>query len=211
MGEGGAVYTRDDELATIVRSLRDWGRDCVCRSGEDDRCGRRFSRQSGTLPFGYDHKYVYSELGYNLKATEMQAAVGCAQLRRLPEFTRLRREHHDTLVGRLAPVRHLLRPQEATPGSEPSWFGLLLTVTEEGKASGLTRDGIVARLEAANIQTRMLFAGNMVRQPCFDGMRDRMEAVSAGAPGYRVAGVLTETDRIMTDAFWIGVYPGSHR
>ncbi len=208
MGEGGAVYTDDDELATIVRSLRDWGRDCVCRSGEDDRCGRRFSRQSGTLPFGYDHKYVYSEFGYNLKVTEMQAAVGCAQLRRLAEFTRLRREHRDAIVGQLAPVAQYLRPQEATPGSEPSWFGLLLTVTEEGKAAGLTRDGIVARLEAKRVQTRMLFAGNMVRQPCFDGTRAREEAGDATGAGYRVAGPLAETDRIMTDAFWVGVYPG---
>ena len=207
-GEGGAVYTDDDELAVIVRSLRDWGRDCTCRSGEDDRCGRRFGRRSGTLPFGYDHKYVYSEFGYNLKATEMQAAIGCAQLRRLDAFTEARREHHDALVRALAPVAHLLRPQEATPGSEPSWFGLLLTLTAEGKAAGLTRDAIVARLEDANIQTRMLFAGNMVRQPCFDGMRTRFEAGERAGAGYRVAGDLTETDRIMDDAFWIGVYPG---
>jgi CDP-4-dehydro-6-deoxyglucose reductase, E1 len=208
MGEGGAVYSDDDELATILRSLRDWGRDCVCRSGEDDRCGRRFSRQSGTLPFGYDHKYVYSEFGFNLKATEMQAAVGCAQLARLHEFSRLRREHHATLSRALAPVAHLVRPQAATPGSEPSWFGLLLTVTAEGKAAGLTRDAIVAHLEAARIQTRMLFAGNMVRQPCFDGMRARAEAGDAAGAGYRVAGELQETDRIMSDAFWVGVYPG---
>jgi CDP-4-dehydro-6-deoxyglucose reductase, E1 len=208
MGEGGAVYTDDAELATIIRSLRDWGRDCVCRSGEDDRCGRRFSRQSGTLPFGYDHKYVYSEFGYNLKATEMQAAVGCAQLRRLPEFTGLRREHHDALVEHLRPAAHLLRPQEATAGSEPSWFGLLLTLTDEAKAVGLTRDALVAHLEAAKIQTRMLFAGNVVRQPCFDGMRGAGESNGASAAAYRVAGELTETDRIMSDAFWVGVYPG---
>jgi CDP-6-deoxy-D-xylo-4-hexulose-3-dehydrase len=207
-GEGGAVYTDDDELAAIAGSLRDWGRDCTCRGGEDDRCGRRFSRQSGTLPFGYDHKYVYSEFGYNLKATEMQAAVGCVQLGRLPEFVRLRREHHDALVGMLAPVASVLRAQEATPGSEPSWFGLLLTVTDEGKAAGLTRDGVVARLEAAGIQTRMLFAGNMVRQPCFDGMRARAEAGAPQEAGYRVVGGLAETDRIMRDAFWVGVYPG---
>ena len=207
LGEGGAVYTDDPQLAAIVASLRDWGRDCTCRSGEDDRCGRRFSRQSGTLPFGYDHKYVFGEFGYNLKVTEMQAAVGCAQLARLPEFTRLRRAHHDKLVGLLAPVRRLLRPQEATPGSEPSWFGLLLTLTDEAKAAGLSRDAIVAQLEAAKVQTRMLFAGNMVRQPCFDGMRAAAGAAS-GAAGYRVAGDLTETDRIMQDAFWVGVYPG---
>lgn len=208
-GEGGAVYTDDDGLATIVRSLRDWGRDCICRSGEDDRCGRRFSRQSGTLPFGYDHKYVFSEFGYNLKATEMQAAVGCAQLARLPAFTHARRTHRDALVTALAPARDLLRPQAPTPGSEPSWFGLLLTLTEEGKSAGLTRDGIVARLEAARIQTRMLFAGNLVRQPCFDAMRARAEA--GAAAGYRIVGDLAETDRLMNDAFWIGVYPGLTR
>ena len=202
------MYTDDEQLAEIVLSLRDWGRDCTCRSGQDDRCGRRFSRQSGTLPLGYDHKYVYSEFGFNLKATEMQAAVGCAQLRRLPAFTQARREHHDALVAMLAPVSHLLRPQETTPGSQPSWFGLLLTLTEEARAAGLTRDAIVARLEAAGIQTRMLFAGNMVRQPCFDGMRSRAEAGAAQEAGYRVVGGLPETDRIMRDAFWVGVYPG---
>ncbi len=173
LGEGGAVYTDDAQLAEILASLRDWGRDCICRSGQDDRCGHRFSHQFGTLPFGYDHKYVFSEFGYNLKVTEMQAAVGCAQLARLPEFTRLRREHHATLSRLLAPVAHLLHAQEATPGSEPSWFGLLLTLTEEARDAGLTRDAVVARLEAARIQTRMLFAGNMVRQPCFDAMRAR--------------------------------------
>ncbi len=206
LGEGGAVYTDDERLAAIVASLRDWGRDCICRSGQDDRCGHRFSHQFGTLPYGYDHKYVFGEFGYNLKVTEMQAAVGCAQLGRLPEFTRLRREHHATLSRLLAPVSRLLHVQEPTPGSEPSWFGLLLTLTEEAKAAGLTRAGIVSQLEAARVQTRMLFAGNMVRQPCFDGMR------AAGKPGagagYRIAGELTETDRLMDEAFWVGVYPG---
>jgi len=207
MGEGGAVYTDDAQLAEILASLRDWGRDCTCRSGEDDSCGQRFSHQFGTLPYGYDHKYVFSEFGYNLKVTEMQAAVGCAQLSKLPEFTRLRREHHATLSRLLAPLADLLYVQEATPGSEPSWFGLLLTLTEEAKSAGLTRDAIVAHLEAAKIQTRMLFAGNMVRQPCFDGMRSAAEAGRSDV-GYRVAGGLTATDRIMGDAFWMGVYPG---
>jgi CDP-4-dehydro-6-deoxyglucose reductase, E1 len=218
MGEGGAVYTSDPQLAEILASLRDWGRDCICRSGEDDHCGRRFARQSGELPYGYDHKYVFSEFGYNLKVTEMQAAVGCAQLEKLPEFTRRRRENHATLSRLLAPLAGLLRPQEPTPGSEPSWFGLLLTLTDEAKAAGLTRDGLVARLEAARIQTRMLFAGNMVRQPCFDAMRaaaaGRQDAGSeaggdsASSAGYRLAGDLPRTDRIMNDAVWIGVYPG---
>jgi len=207
MGEGGAVYTDDAQLAEIVASLRDWGRDCVCRSGEDDSCGHRFSHQFGTLPFGYDHKYVFSEFGFNLKVTEMQAAVGCAQLAKLPEFTRLRRDHHATLSRLLAPLGDLLHVQEATPGSEPSWFGLLLTLTEEAKAAGLTRDGIVAHLEAAKIQTRMLFAGNMLRQPCFDAMRAAAEVGRSDA-GYRAAGGLAATDRIMDDAFWVGVYPG---
>jgi len=207
MGEGGAVYTDDARLAGIMASLRDWGRDCVCRSGEDDRCGQRFGHQLGTLPFGYDHKYVFSEFGYNLKVTEMQAAVGCAQLAKLPEFTRLRRENHGTLSRRLAPLADLLHVQEATPGSEPSWFGLLITLTEDAKVAGLSRDAIVAHLEEARIQTRMLFAGNMVRQPCFDAMRAAAEAGRADA-GYRVAGDLAAADRIMDDAFWVGVYPG---
>jgi CDP-6-deoxy-D-xylo-4-hexulose-3-dehydrase len=137
----------------------------------------------------------------------MQAAVGCAQLAKLPEFTRLRRENHGTLSRRLAPLADLLHVQEATPGSEPSWFGLLLTLTREATAAGLTRDGIVAQLEAAKIQTRMLFAGNMVRQPCFDAMRAAAETGRADA-GYRVAGELAATDCIMDDAFWVGVYPG---
>lgn len=207
MGEGGAVYTDDEVLADIVLSLRDWGRDCRCPSGVDDSCGHRFDHDMGTLPHGYDHKYVYSEFGYNLRVTEMQAAVGCAQLTKLPEFTRLRREHHATLSRLLAPLADLLHAQEPTPGSEPSWFGLLLTLTPEAKAAGLTRDAIVGRLEAAKIQTRMLFAGNVVRQPCFDAMR---AAAGAGRPnaGYRVAGDLAATDRIMDDAFWVGVYPG---
>jgi CDP-4-dehydro-6-deoxyglucose reductase, E1 len=207
MGEGGAVYTDDDDLAAIVVSLRDWGRDCTCRSGQDDRCGHRFGRQFGTLPFGYDHKYVFSEFGYNFKVTEMQAAVGCAQLARLPEFTRLRREHHATLSRLLTPHAGLLHVQQATPGSDPSWFGLLLTLTDTAKAAGLTRDGIVAHLEAAKIQTRMLFAGNMVRQPCFDALRAAADAGDEAA-GFRVAGDLAATDRIMDDAFWVGVYPG---
>jgi CDP-6-deoxy-D-xylo-4-hexulose-3-dehydrase len=207
IGEGGAVYTDDAQLAEILASLRDWGRDCTCRSGEDNSCGLRFGHEFGTLPFGYDHKYVFSAFGYNLKVTEMQAAVGCAQLAKLPEFTRLRREHHATLSHLLAPLADLLHVQEATPGSEPSWFGLLLTLTEEAKAAGLTRDGIVAHLEAAKIQTRMLFAGNMVRQPCFDAMRASAAAGRSDA-SYRVAGGLAATDRIMDDAFWVGVYPG---
>ena len=201
LGEGGAVYTSDDTLAEILVSLRDWGRDCKCRSGEDNHCGHRFDHDLGTLSHGYDHKYVYSEFGYNLRVTDMQAAVGCGQLAKLPAFVEARRENHATLSPLLAPLADLLVLPKATPGSDPSWFGFLITLRPEAKAAGLSRDALVRRLEAAKIQTRMLFAGNMVRQPCFDGMR-------ASGVGYRSLGDLPNTDRIMNDAFWIGVYPG---
>jgi CDP-6-deoxy-D-xylo-4-hexulose-3-dehydrase len=198
MGEGGAVYTDDHVLADIVRALRDWGRDCSCPPGVDGSCGRRFSGDFGRLPHGYDHKYVYGEFGYNCKATDLQAAVGCAQLVKLPSFVAARRRNHRLLLDMLRPVADVLEPMRATPGSEPSWFGLLLTVRE---GSGLRRDDLVRGLEERRIQTRMLFGGNMIRQPCFDALR-------ATGEGYRVAGELAATDRIMRDAFWVGVYPG---
>jgi len=198
MGEGGAVYTDDDELASIVLAMRDWGRDCICPSGVDNRCGKRFSQQFGTLPFGYDHKYVYSEFGYNLKVSDMQAAVGVVQLEKLPGFIAARRRNFETLTTLLQPVRDALILPEPTPGAEPSWFGYLMTVRE---GVGVTRDELVAALEKARVQTRMLFGGNMTRQPCFDGMR-------ASGEGFRTLGELPNTDRIMNDAFWIGVYPG---
>jgi len=198
MGEGGAVYTSDDELAAIVLAMRDWGRDCICPSGVDNRCGKRFSQQFGTLPFGYDHKYVYSEFGYNLKVSDMQAAVGVEQLKKLPGFIDARRRNFDMLTQLLEPVADVLVLPQATEGAEPSWFGYLMTVRE---GAGVTRDALVGALEKAKVQTRMLFAGNMLRQPCFDGMR-------ASGEGYRVVGELVNTDRIMNDAFWIGVYPG---
>jgi CDP-6-deoxy-D-xylo-4-hexulose-3-dehydrase len=201
LGEGGAVYTDNDELAVILASLRDWGRDCTCPSGVDNRCGRRFSHDLGELPHGYDHKYVYSHFGYNLRATDLQAAVGCAQLERLEGFTARRRANHARLSAALAPLADLLVLPRATPGSRPSWFGFLLTLRDEAKAAGVARDAIVRRLEADLIQTRMLFAGNVVRQPCFDGRR-------ASGTGYRVASALANTDRLMNDAFWVGVYPG---
>ena len=196
MGEGGAVYTNDPLLHKCIRSFRDWGRDCVCASGQDNRCGHRFDRQYGELPLGYDHKYVYSHLGYNLKATDLQAAIGCAQLEKLPEFSRLRREHFAFLKKELSGLQDCFLLPEAARYSDPSWFGFPLTCRE-----GTDRNHIVSFLEKKNIQTRMLFAGNLTRHPCFDEMRRTKE-------GYRVAGSLENTDRIMNDTFWIGVYPG---
>ena len=204
MGEGGAVYTDSDELAGILLSMRDWGRDCDCPSGKDNTCGKRFSQQFGTLPFGYDHKYVYSEFGFNLKVSDMQAAVGVAQLEKMPEFVAARRANYSFLREALRSLEDVLIMPEATEGSDPSWFGCLMTVREGAtRADGapLTRDALVAALEAAKVQTRMLFAGNMLRQPVFDSMRESGE-------GYRIVGELANTDRIMNDAFWIGVYPG---
>lgn len=198
MGEGGAVCTDDGTLRRIVLSLRDWGRDCVCPSGVDDSCGCRFSGQFGTLPFGYDHKYVYSHFGYNLKATDLQAAIGVAQLDKLPAFVEARRRNWAFLRRALASLEDFFLLPEATEGTEPSWFGFLLTVRPEAPFS---RDEAVAHLEAKGIQTRMLFAGNLTRHPCFDALR-------ASGQEWRVAGELDVTDRIMRDAFWIGVYPG---
>lgn len=199
MGEGGAVYTDNLLLHKIVRSLRDWGRDCVCPSGRDNLCGHRFDNQYGELPLGYDHKYVYSHFGYNLKATDMQAAIGCAQLEKLSDFTRLRREHFCILMERLMKINeHLILP-EAESHSKPSWFGFLLTCR-----SGIRKDRIVSHLESKGIQTRMLFAGNIVKQPCFDTMR-------LDGKGYRIVGDLKNTNRIMRDTFWVGVYPGMEK
>jgi CDP-6-deoxy-D-xylo-4-hexulose-3-dehydrase len=198
MGEGGAVYTDDELLAKVLLSMRDWGRDCWCPPGRDNSCGKRFTQQFGTLPLGYDHKYVYSEFGYNLKATDMQAAIGCEQLEKLPGFTEARKRNWAHLRAALEPLADKLVLPEATPGSDPSWFGFLMTVRED---TGVTRDGLVRALEDARVQTRALFAGNLTRHPCFDGMRERGE-------GYRVVGELTNTDRIMRDSLWVGVYPG---
>lgn len=198
MGEGGAVYTNNKDLARIIESMRDWGRDCWCPSGKDNTCGKRFEHQLGELPFGYDHKYTYSEFGYNLKATDMQAAVGCAQLDKLPGFITTRRQNYKRLLDGLRSLGHYFSFSEATPGSEPSWFGFLMTVREE---AGFTRSDIVRWLEDHQIQTRMLFAGNILKHPCFDAMR-------RDKTGYRVIGDLLNTNRIMENAFWIGVYPG---
>ncbi|MCM1103063.1 MAG: lipopolysaccharide biosynthesis protein RfbH [Clostridium sp.] len=198
MGEGGAVYTNQPLLHKCIRSMRDWGRDCVCSSGQDNLCGHRFDRQYGELPFGYDHKYVYSHFGYNLKATDMQAAIGCAQLEKFPEFVKKRRRNWQRLYDILhegGAGRAFILP-EPCEHSKPSWFGFLLTCRE-----GTGRSRVVERLEQKGIQTRMLFAGNLIKHPCFDEMRKSGE-------GFRVAGSLENTDRIMRDTFWIGVYPG---
>lgn len=198
MGEGGAVLTNDPKLRDIINSFRDWGRDCWCPSGKDDSCNKRFGWQLGELPAGYDHKYTYSHLGYNLKVTEMQAAIGVAQLDKLDGFTAARKDNFKTLYEGLKKHEDKFILPRATAGADPSWFGFLLTVKEN---AGFTRDEIVNHLEKNKIQTRMLFAGNLIRHPAFDEMR-------ATRTGYRVAGDLTNTDRVMRDTFWIGVYPG---
>lgn len=196
MGEGGAVYTNNSLLNKIIRSFRDWGRDCVCPSGSDNLCGHRFNRQYGELPIGYDHKYVYSHFGYNLKATDMQAAIGCAQLERIPTFVEKRRRNFDRLRSALADVQDKLILPEACPNSRPSWFGFLITCKD-----GVERENVVPYIESKGVQTRMLFAGNLTKHPCFDEMRKSKE-------GYRVVGELKVTDEIMTKTFWVGVYPG---
>lgn len=198
MGEGGAVYTNNALLNKCIRSFRDWGRDCICVSGQDNMCGHRFDKQYGELPLGYDHKYVYSHFGYNLKATDMQAAIGCAQLKKMPGFAERRRENFNYLKEKLLAngmEKYFILP-EACPDSNPSWFGFMLTCRE-----GIERSKVVQNLENHNIQTRMLFAGNLTKHPCFDEMRKTGQ-------GYRVVGDLANTDRIMRDTFWIGVYPG---
>ena len=199
MGEGGAVYTSNPLLHRIVRSFRDWGRDCSCPSGMDNRCGHRYDGQFGQLPAGYDHKYVYSHFGYNLKATDLQASIGCAQLEKLPEFTKLRREHFAYLYHALQELigEELILPVKADE-ADPSWFGFLLTCRRD---LGIDRNKLVTYVEAHGIQTRMLFSGNIIKHPCFDQIR-------GDASCYRVVGTLEVTDRIMNDTFWVGVYPG---
>lgn len=196
MGEGGAVYTDNPLLNKIIRSMRDWGRDCVCASGQDNLCGHRFDRQYGELPLGYDHKYVYSHFGYNLKATDLQAAIGCAQIEKFPSFVEKRRHNFERLHKALEGLEDRLILPEAAPNSRPSWFGFLITCKE-----GTDRNKVVQYVESRGVQTRMLFAGNLIKHPCFDEMR-------AEGKGYRVVGDLTNTDRIMRDTFWVGVYPG---
>ena len=198
MGEGGAVLTNDSFLKKLIESFRDWGRDCWCPSGHDNTCKKRFDWQLGELIYGYDHKYTYSHLGYNLKVTDMQAAIGCAQLEKLPLFIEARERNWRLLREGLSELKDIFILPEATIKSEPSWFGFMITVKEDAR---FTRDKIVNHLESNGIQTRMLFAGNLIKHPCFDEMREN-------GSGYRIAGELINSDTIMEKTFWIGVYPG---
>lgn len=192
MGEGGAVACRDGEMARIARSFRDWGRDCHCSGGENNTCGRRFSQQFGTLPFGYDHKYVYSHIGYNLKITDMQAAVGCAQLDKLPGFITARKRNHARLKDGLKKHEEKLILHACPPKADPSWFGFVITVRP---GCGVDRNKLTQALEAAQIETRNLFCGNLLRHPAYEGI------------DHRVAGSLANSDIITTNTFFIGVYP----
>jgi CDP-6-deoxy-D-xylo-4-hexulose-3-dehydrase len=192
-GEGGMVYTGDDELARIARSIRDWGRDCYCAGGENNTCGKRFAQQFGSLPYGYDHKYVYSHLGYNLKATDMQAAIGCVQLGRLAEFGAARKHNHARLLEALQPYGDRLLLPVVPPHTDPSWFSFVITVRPE---AGFTRADLTAFLEANRIETRGLFSGNLLRHPAFESIERR------------VVGDLVNTDVVMNDTFFVGVYPG---
>jgi CDP-6-deoxy-D-xylo-4-hexulose-3-dehydrase len=193
MGEGGAVLTASGRFRRIAASFRDWGRDCWCRSGQDNTCGKRFGWRLGDLPAGYDHKYIYSHLGYNLKPLDIQAAIGRQQLKKLPHFVRARRENHARLAKALSPYSDFVQVQQATAHSDPSWFGLLITVQPRAPFS---RNDLVQYLESHRVQTRQLFGGNLLRQPAFQGMP------------HRVVGSLANTDYLMTSAFFIGVYPG---
>lgn len=193
MGEGGAVFTKSKELKVIIESFRDWGRDCYCAPGCDNTCGKRFTQQFGSLPNGYDHKYTYSHIGYNLKITDMQAACGLAQLERVEEFVNQRKENFKYLKNRLESCIDFIELPEATKNSDPSWFGFPITLKE---TSGASRIDLIKFLDEAKIGTRLLFAGNLTRQPYFQNVN------------YRVVGDLTNTDRIMNQTFWIGIYPG---
>ena len=197
MGEGGAVYTDNPLLHRLIVSYRDWGRDCICPSGCDGVCGHRFDRQFGELPFGYDHKYTYSHFGYNLKVTDMQAAIGCEQLKKFPRFIERRRHNWERLHKALEPIADRLILPEPAECSEPSWFGFLISVKPGSK---LERNKITKNLEEHNIQTRLLFSGNLIRHPAFDYIRN--------TDAYRVVGNLEITDFIMNNTFWVGVYPG---
>lgn len=197
MGEGGCVYTSNPMLHRLILSYRDWGRDCICPSGCDNFCGHRYDRKFGELPQGYDHKYVYSHFGYNLKITDMQAAVGCGQLKKLPGFIERRRHNWNRLYNALEPISSKIILPEPAKNSKPSWFGFLISVKPE---MGIERSKVIRYIEEHNIQTRFLFSGNLIKHPCFDQMRQ--------TKGYRAAGDLTNTEFIMNHTFWVGVYPG---
>lgn len=197
MGEGGCVYTNNALLNRLIKSLRDWGRDCICASGQDNFCKHRFDGQYGRLPFGYDHKYVYSHLGFNLKVTDMQAAVGCAQLEKIDRFIENRRANWQYLHEKLEPLKEKLILPEPEINSIPSWFGFIIAVKED---AGINRNDITTYLENKNIQTRLLFSGNLTKHPCFDIFEENID--------YRIIGNLKNTDFIMNNAFWVGVYPG---
>ena len=193
MGEGGAVFTKSGELIKIIESFRDWGRDCYCKPGCDNTCGKRFDQQLGSLPFGYDHKYTYSHIGYNLKITDMQAACGLAQMDRVEWLVQKRKDNFAYLKAGLKSCKEFLELPEATPNSEPSWFGFPITIKE---SAGVNRVDLLKFLDEAKIGTRLLFAGNLIRQPYFQNVK------------YRVVGELTNTDRIMNNTFWLGIFPG---
>ncbi len=197
MGEGGCVYTDDPLLSRLIMSYRDWGRDCICQSGIDNRCGHRFDGQFGELPAGYDHKYVYSHLGYNLKATDMQAAIGCEQLKKFPGFVERRKHNWQRLYNALKPLEDKIILPKPAKGSDPSWFGFMISIRKD---SGLNRNDITKYIESKNIQTRPVFSGNLIKHPAFDHIRN--------TDAYRVAGTLDTTDYIMNNTFWVGVYPG---
>jgi CDP-6-deoxy-D-xylo-4-hexulose-3-dehydrase len=193
MGEGGAVLTDKPMLKTLAESFRDWGRDCWCEPGKDNTCGKRFEWQLGELPCGYDHKYTYSHIGYNLKLTDMQAAVGVAQLEKLPSFVKARKANFQALKAGLGDMQDIFILPEATPESDPSWFGFPIAVRPE---SGFTRQQVVTHVEGAKISTRLLFGGNLLRQPAYQNIE------------HRKVGDLTNSDFVMNNVFWIGVYPG---
>lgn len=197
MGEGGCVYTNDSLLNRLILSYRDWGRDCICPSGHDNFCGHRFDGQFGQLPKGYDHKYVYSHFGYNLKVTDMQAAIGCEQLKKFPSFIEARRHNWERLHAALEPYQDKLILPESAANSKPSWFGFLISVKPE---SGLNRNDVTRYIEDHQVQTRLLFSGNIIKHPCFDQLRD--------TNAYRVSGSLEATEFILNNTFWVGVYPG---
>lgn len=199
MGEGGCVYTNNPVLHRLILSYRDWGRDCICPSGQDGVCGHRFDKQFGELPVGYDHKYTYSHFGYNLKVTDMQAAIGVEQLKKFPGFVERRKQNWKMLYELLtkSDVADKLILPEAAEHSDPSWFGFLISVKPE---SGISRNAVTRYIESKNVQTRLLFSGNLVKHPCFDQIRN--------TDAYRVVGDLHNTDFVMNQTFWVGVYPG---